>query len=208
MRLEDLELQLRLGHETPALEFKPPGKTSDVYLKAVVARACMAMANQRAGGTVVVGVSESSDHRLTPVGVTAKDLLGWVFDPVAGWINSCCEPAIQFELTHLEDKPNSRVYVVMEVTEFAEYPIVCTKNFSVKDEKILLRQGAIYVRSRTRPASVELTSQAEMRTLIDLAVEKQIPRIARLFSALPPREGATDKAAEDLFEAERKKMLK
>jgi predicted HTH transcriptional regulator len=210
MRIEDLRFLLRLGHETPSVEFKSPGPAKSPHLRAVVARACMAMANQRDGGTVIVGVSEATDHRFEPVGIAADDQTGWAFDPVAGFINSCCEPPIEFELGQLQDPEDGRTYAVLEIEEFAEYPVVCTKTISLDAGKPpLLRSGAIYIRSRKTPASIEIAGQAEMRALIELTIEKQVPRIAKLLGVFAgrPEPGPTQDGADAEFDAQRKKLL-
>ena len=56
---DEIAAFIAAGHEVRHVEFKGRGSTSDSEFVAKVARAAMAMANQRDGGYVIVGVDEA-----------------------------------------------------------------------------------------------------------------------------------------------------
>src|SRR5262249_46564787 len=69
-------------------------------------------------------------------------------------------------------------------------PVICKKDGLEK-----LRRGAIYTRSRRLPETVEVPSQAEMRELLDLAIEKG----SRTFTRQAERMGFVRLARKDQF---------
>ncbi len=87
---------------------------------------------------------------------------------------------------------------VMKVFEFDDLPHIC-----VRDYPGVLRSGAVYVRPRRAPETVEIASSVEMRELLDLATEKSVRR----FLATAERAGVRVSAQEHddaakAFEAE------
>lgn len=167
------------------------------------------MANQRDGGRVVIGVATRKDQSLDDTGVEPVHLPTWIFDPVFEALNSYCDPAIEMDLSRLEDSKQKKVFVVLDVREFADLPIICTKSYvALPSKKVILRKNAFYIRSRQKPASIEVSSQVEMRALVELAIDKQIPRIARLMGLLPRPTPAGEDGDRAKFDAQKNEMLK
>lgn len=79
------------------------------------------------------------------------------------------DPGVSFELDIKEYQGNR--YVVIEVEEFDDIPVLCKKAFDN-----VLRDGACYVRTRRKPETSELPTQADMRDLLDLAIDKGVLR--------------------------------
>lgn len=165
---DDLELILARGHETSGVEFKPAGP-SDGYLLAQVTRAVLGLANRRDGGYVIVGVSDD-EAGVTPVGVNEEDLKTWNFDDVSAKINAFADPSV--ELSIFTPKRGDRIFVVIQVAEFSAVPVLCRRDWA--DKKQVLRRGACYVRSVTKPETSEIPTQTEMRELLDIATEKRL----------------------------------
>lgn len=80
---------------------------------------------------------------------------------------------IDFDQAVLES--DGKRFVVITVEEFRHSPVICTKTLQVAGATVL-RIGALYVRGRRKPESVEVSTYEEMRDLIDLAVEKGVQR--------------------------------
>ena len=165
---EELARIINTGHELRGTEFKGPGALSDRRLVAQVVKAVLGMSNRQHGGRVIVGVRDDG-QTLDPAGLTAEQLRTWTFDAVADQIARYADPGVTFELEVVEHAGAS--YVVLEVEEFTDIPVLCKRAY---DD--VLRDGACYVRTRRKPETSELPTQADMRDLLDLAIEKGINR--------------------------------
>ena len=159
---------IALGHELSGIEFKSPGPLSDSRLVAQVIKAVLGMANRRDGGSVIIGVTEQ-EGRPVPVGLGAADLSAWHYDALADRIARYADPGVRFEL-EIKAYNGSR-YVVIEVAEFDDIPVLCRRAYNG-----VLRRGACYVRTRRKPETTEIPTQADMRDLLDLATVKWIRR--------------------------------
>lgn len=168
MTNEEFEQLLALSHEISGVEFKGRGRHSDRQFFAQVVRAVLAMANRRDGGIIVIGV-EDTGTSLNPIGLSVQELTTWRYDDVADGIASYTDPGVSFELEVKEHLDNS--YVVIEVSEFEDVPVLCKRSYQG-----ILRDGACYVRTRRKPETTEIPSQAEMRDLLDLATDKALRR--------------------------------
>jgi predicted HTH transcriptional regulator len=169
---QDFELLLKLGHETHGVEFKGPGKRTDRAFLAKVIRAVIGMANRRDGGVVIIGVD---DETLEPVGLEEEQADTWGYDVLATAVNEYASPSVSFDFER--KLYEGRTFVIIEVHEFAEIPILCGKDYgstNVKGAVQILRRGACYVRSRHKPETSEIPSEEEMRALLELAIDKGV----------------------------------
>ncbi len=162
-----------LGHERTGVEFKASGplnarKNSGIFVAQVV-KAILGMANRRDGGSVVIGVADN-DGSPNPVGVAPNELATWKYDRLADQVANYADPDINFELEIREY--NGGNYVVILVEEFDDIPVLCKRDYSYRGTQDL-REGACYVRSRRKPETSEIPTQADMRDLLNLAVEKR-----------------------------------
>ena len=75
--------------------------------------------------------------------------------------------------------------MVIHVEEFADVPVLCKRAY---DD--VLRDGACYVRPRRKPETTDIPTYADMRDLLDLAIEKGVRRLLaqaqRAGLAVPP----------------------
>jgi predicted HTH transcriptional regulator len=159
---------LARGREATGVEFKGPGPLSNRQLSARVVRAVLGMANKRDGGWVIIGV-EDVGSVLNPVGLNDQDLATWRYDDVADRLAEYADPGVSFEREVKEY--NSNRYVVLTVEEFADIPVLCKRDYPE-----VLRNGACYVRTRRKPETSEIPTQADMRDLLDLATDKGVVR--------------------------------
>lgn len=162
----EVRQMLAFGREQSGVEFKGAGLRSEKPFLAKVVRAALSMANRRDGGVVLVGVADGDPTG--GAGLAPDQLAQWMdFDAVSAAFANYCDPPLDFTLEQFDN--NGRPIVCVTVGEFRDVPIICKKSYPG-----VLRDGAIYVRSRHKVESAELPSQTEMRDLIDLATEKRL----------------------------------
>ncbi|MFJ4228417.1 helix-turn-helix domain-containing protein [Paenarthrobacter nicotinovorans] len=170
---DELAALIEVGVESRGIEFKGPGSTSSSAFVAVVARACIALANQRDGGHLVIGVVDK-DPGGERGGLDATQLTEWLsYDTVVAKVNAYADPPLQLQLAerHLPSGPS---VVVIEVAEFAEIPILSAKEFSGK-----IVRGQLYTRSMAKPESSASNTQNELREVLAIAAEKQLQAFLR-----------------------------
>lgn len=179
---EEFAQIMGLSHEIRGVEFKGPGHATDRRLFAQVVRAVLGMSNRRDGGRVVIGVEDLGDA-LRPIGLDDDQIATWNYDDVADRIATYADPSVSFDIEVREY--NGRSYVVIYVEEFADVPVLCKRAY---DD--VLRDGACYVRPRRKPETTDIPTYADMRDLLDLAIEKGVRRLLaqaqRAGLAVPP----------------------
>ena len=142
----------------------------DARTKAKITRTILGMSNIRDGGAVVIGVAQDGENFL-PEGANPSDVGSFAQDLVAEWVNGYADPFAEVTVSRVSHKHSS--FVVIQVAEFTEIPVVCKQNGPFD----FLRRGAIYTRSRRKHETVEVPSQVEMRELLDLSIEKGFRRL-------------------------------
>lgn len=169
---EQLAAVIELGVETRAVEFKGPGSTSTREFVATVARACIALANQRDGGHVVIGVVDNNPG--SGGGLNAEQLTQWLdADNVLAKINAYADPPVGLRIEQRE-LPSGAPVVVIEVSEFEQIPVIAARDFGGK-----ITKGQLYTRSMAKPESTPYHSQNELREVLQLATEKQLHAFLR-----------------------------
>jgi predicted HTH transcriptional regulator len=172
MNDEQFAILVEFGAEQRNVEFKGPGKITDKHHVHRVVRAILGMTNRQDGGFVAVGVMDNNGS-LDPVGMEVSILTGWTLDNLADKAAPLVDPSVHFDLEQREYK--DRKFVLITVREFDETPVFCrvTRN-NADNTDVVLREGALYVRSRRKPETIEIRTAQEMRDLLDLALRKRI----------------------------------
>ncbi|MFJ2543042.1 helix-turn-helix domain-containing protein [Microbacterium sp. NPDC087589] len=173
MSNEQLAASVELGVETRAVEFKGAGSTGAKDFVATVARACIALANQRDGGHVVIGVVDN-DPGGGSGGLDAEQLAEWLnADTVLSKINTYADPPLVLRIERRE-LPSGAPVVVIEVAEFDQVPVLAARDYGSK-----ITKGQLYTRSMAKPESTPYHSQNELREVLQLATEKQLQSFLR-----------------------------
>jgi hypothetical protein len=160
------------GHEVRNVEFKGRGSSSDSDFMVKVARAAIAMANQRDGGYVIIGVDENDPDRC---GLDANLVAEWMdFDTVVDKVNRYADPPVRLSRSRRQ-LPNGRDVVVLEVAEFDDIPILAARDAP----KGVIQLGHLYTRSFRKPESTATHTHNELREVLDLATQKQLGRFLR-----------------------------
>jgi predicted HTH transcriptional regulator len=162
------------GVETLAVEFKRGMSWNEPATKGKVIRAALALANLRDGGTLAFGLQKTEPNpRHEMVGMSDGDYQSFNQDDVAATVNAHATPYIDLTVRHFEH--DGRKFVVITVRQFADYPVICSKDYVVDGRAVVIR-GHMYCRSRRTIESTEIQSPEDLRQLIDLAIAKGIER--------------------------------
>lgn len=172
---ENIAAFVESGYEIRAVEFKGPESTRSTPFVANVARAALALANQRDGGFIIVGVDESDPERS---GLSAEQLDEWLdYDNVVDKINRFADPPLRIDRAVRELPGGARV-VVLQIAEFDDVPIL-----AARDYERIIQKGQLYTRSLRKPESSARHTQNELREVLELATQKQLTRFMALAAA-------------------------
>ncbi len=151
-------------------EVKGPGSRSDNAFAAKVIRAALSMGNLRDGGHVLIGINDERLGQMEP-GMCDEEIATWMaVDDVARKFAEYSDPPLVLELAQRELGSGAHV-VLIEVSEFADIPHLCARQYNST-----LVKGALYVRSRGVAETVVVADPVEMREVLDLATEKALRR--------------------------------
>ena len=184
----ELRQAIAFGREQRGVEFKGPGKRTDRAFQAKVIRAILGMANKPGGGVVVIGVDDDG-AALQPTGLSTDELSTWSsYDDLATSVSTYADPYVDFDIATVE--MDGKSFVAIEVTQFKELPVICKRDYQAtpggggaarsgggvratgkRDEKMVLRNGALYVRRRGKNETIEVPSHVEMREVLRHAAE-------------------------------------
>ena len=116
------------------------------------------------------------------------------------------DPAISFGTEVVAH--DHKEFVVIRIDEFRDAPIICRRTFNAPDGTVILREGACYVRPRRKPETTEIPTYADMRDLIDLAVQKGLRRYVELTEAagLNVRSSVSKQSDDQRFKNQRKTL--
>jgi predicted HTH transcriptional regulator len=181
------------GSEDRNREYKesfPWDKKSHGDTMARVTKTMLAMSNLRDGGHIVIGVEEGTPCR--PVGMQDEHRGTFSYDVVADFIQKHANPHIRFTLDLVNlDGMN---FIVIAVSGFDEFPVICRASYGD-----VLAEGTVYTRPQGgRPRSAPISNYADMRELLDIAVERGVRR----FLELRARVGLAGPADAELFKQE------
>lgn len=147
------------------LEFKGALAWESPETKDKITRSVLAMSNIEDGGAIVIGV-EQKTQSFTLGGMTEKQVATFSDDILSPYVNKYADPSAQFTVSPVSFE--GKLFVVIEVNEFREIPVVCKR-----DGTRWLRRGALYTRSRGKVESCEISTHEDMRELLKIATEKQ-----------------------------------
>lgn len=185
MTEDDIRQLIGRKSESANLDYKEGFAWSQANrdLKYELIRDLMAMANTKDGGTVVFGVRDSD----------------FEFVGVADDIYHSIDPNNVIQMLHAHSSPKAncsvikreidgRKLVILQVPEFTDTPIICTDTIKGSDQSIILRKGAIYIRT-SAAQTTEIPSADEMRELLGRAMTRKgdefLRTIERLITGKP-----------------------
>jgi predicted HTH transcriptional regulator len=185
--VSEVETALRRGYELRSVEVKGPCSPSDPHDFGRVARAVLAMSNIIDGGRVIIGIDERAMAAMLP-GLTPDQTRAWAnHDRVRDLIAKYADPPLAVE-SFAHQLSSKAAVVVLEIPGLAGMPHFCSGGLQTRDNRgLILRKGALYVRTIHRPQSVEVSGTAEMNEILDAAVVARL----RAFVQTSQRAGIT-----------------
>jgi predicted HTH transcriptional regulator len=156
------------GREERNLEYKQSMSWTDIATKVKVAKSAMAMANISDGGYIVFGEKKNGEV-YEPEGMQKDHVDSFKQDDVMEWVNKYADPYVELLVSPIER--DGKLFVIIQVQEFAQLPVVCKK------EGEGLKRGDVFTRSRRKYETARVGTQTEMREILDLAVDKEIRRL-------------------------------
>lgn len=156
------------GREERNLEYKGALSWHESDAKAKITKACLAMANLKDGGTIVIGVKELDDGSFALDGLSDEQNASFGQDDVQVWVNTYADPAISLKV--YKHVTQSRNFVIIQVQQFEEYPVICKK------QSPALEPGQIYYRPKTKNESCVVRTSHELREILDVAVDFGVRR--------------------------------
>lgn len=191
---ESLKELIYLGRETVDVEFKGALAWSIGSTNMVITKAMIAMANNRDGGVIVVGVR---DDDFEPIGLSETEVNSFDYDTVGRFVNSHAQPAIDFTLKKgkvTQSDGAEKLFAIIQIQETTTLPVVSTRTVKWEPSapevpsNLALRDGVVYVRSKSPVESRELRGHREWLDFANLLVDRrQDQLIAKIpWSALRP----------------------
>ncbi len=200
MTPEELRIAINLGREQRNTEFKGPGERTDKAFLAKVIRAILGMANKPDGGIVILGVDDDGTS-LNATGLTVTQLRTWNYDDLHTSVSNYADPFVDFEVNKID--LDNKSFVAVEVTQFAELPVICKRDF-----QHILRNSALYVRRRGKIETVEVQSHVEMREVLERAAEVMARKIIGISARLKLEQPTQPQVSEaDKFAKETEDLL-
>jgi predicted HTH transcriptional regulator len=126
------------------------------------------MSNIRDGGYLILGF-EQDNNTFRPTGAKEADISTFNYDNVKSFVSEFADPYVEFFMEVITDEKDNKKFLVFTINEFNEIPVICKR-----DGLEHLEKGTIYTRSRRMPETVRVPTNAEMREIIDMAIEKGI----------------------------------
>lgn len=203
----EIEDILRLGYEQRHFELKGPGRRDDTQRMAKVIRTALSLGNLRDGGYIVIGIDDKDPASMLP-GLSPEEAESWrAYDDVSRKMAEYADPPMRFDLAEVV-LSSGAVVAVLEIAEFEDMPHICSRQLDPS-----LRKGALYVRSRKAPETVEVSSSVEMREVLDLATEKALRSYVQRaqnagLTLTPAAEEPAPPSASEAYEAQRKDAWK
>ena len=213
---EELREYIIHGKEETHIEYKDsmkwprkPKNNKDKIVVFKIIKAMLAMANHTNGGVIVIGAKEKANGEFNPIGMSKVNSDSFKYDDISRYVKGRSSAPIHFKIDRdtmlIRDK--ERRFVIIQVAETTEIPIICIKSEKYDEAKpflgdnIALRENAIYVRSKSPIESREISSVDEWKDLINRTMEKN--RKEQL-KKMPCYEFIQDKEKKQELSAQRK----
>ena len=140
------------------------------------------MSNREGGGFIIIGKKDSTGEAIDCDEEVIKS-----FDStkVHDKVKSYGKPEPTFNV-YSGMSPEGTRAIIIHVKEFTEIMVICSQSVSFpEDRSPTLREGAVYIRSKTGSArTCEISSEQDMRDLIDRAILKGRKKLTSAFDDL------------------------
>jgi predicted HTH transcriptional regulator len=174
--------------EARGLEFKTGfswelNGSAVTFAQACTIRAVLGLTNTRYGGNIILGIGDDGHSHFTYDGL-ADDMVASFqdYEQIQQQLDAFADGPMIYEMGVGEY--DSKKYIVISVGEFAELPVLCTKDLKTDQGKQVLTKGDMYVRSKRSKSSTIKATGLELREIIRMAHEKDQDAIMELVRSL------------------------
>jgi predicted HTH transcriptional regulator len=158
---------LALQTELRNVEFKESLNWNDNPTKIKVIKACLCMCNIRDGGFLIIGVREENNQYFAD-GMSQADLDSFNYDEVLAQVARCADPYVELIMERFTHE--NKNFIAFTIKEFEEIPVICRGGGPGGG----LAVGSLYTRTRRTNESAPVSTQTEMREIIELATNKKL----------------------------------
>jgi hypothetical protein len=173
---------VKMAGESDEIDAKGPIAWDNGVESAGLTKDIAAFANSRNGGIIVIGKKQEKTGQFDTTGVTQEQAVTFETTKVAQWVNNHLSPPVRLVCYPAVECDGKR-FVVIEVLEFDDVPVMCVKSFQrPNSSENLLKEQTIYVRN-ANAASAPLGLK-ELPSLIGLATKKKGDELLAMFHAM------------------------
>ena len=176
---EELLAGLYHGQEEVYLEYKGDVPWTDQAKKLEIVKTIFAMANERDGGLIIIGVKDDGSRN----GLSEENYNSFSHDQINSYLANKGNQPIQCKVEkkkHTDkDDGKERCFIFIQVSETKEFPLVYTGEMilinSAKQafpENIGLRRGCLYIRNKLQVGNKEIETNEEWQELIERTYKK------------------------------------
>ena len=157
------------------------------------------------GGYIVIGFKEDASGKLVPdSGMNATVSGSYETTRLSQCVDKYLASGQRVELQVHKIEVTPIVYPVISVQGFDDSPLFCGREFKGRDGKLILKEGAIYIRD-VAAKTVIIAGPVQFRTLLKVAVGRRqaevLNQLRSLFTemglSLPPGIAASPNATSD-----------
>lgn len=135
--------------------------------KGQIIKDILAMFNTQDGGRIVFGVR---DNDFEFIGLSKEDFESFDSTKINDFLHNYSDP--EYSCFIYKFDIDGKYVVIIDVPEFEELPVICKNNLHSKDDRLILQEGQIYI--RTEKATTEIISSSEqMREFLNRAIRRK-----------------------------------
>lgn len=207
MSTEDFLRLVEAGYETRNIEFKPSyiwSVPANIWMREKMIQTILGLVNTRDGGSVIIGIEEDRNGinpRINMVGMTEEEINSFNYDILKSIIDSFASSNTEFDIS--EAFHDGKKYLVIQVNEFEEFPVICKRNGQYINESRdrILREGDVYCRSKKgRPSTIRV-SYNEIKEIIESSIDKGNKKLKQrgyVLEGMPSPKDMLDEQVKDL----------
>jgi hypothetical protein len=136
------------------------------------------------GGYVIIGFKEEPDGTLkSDPGMDAVISSSYETTRLSQCVDKYLAPGQRIELQVHKIEANSIIYPVISVQGFDDSPLFCGRSFKGRDEKEILKEGAIYIRD-VAAKTVIIAGPDQFKSLLKVAVARRQSEVLSHFRSL------------------------
>jgi predicted HTH transcriptional regulator len=160
------------------IAFDPTNEFGAKLIKHIIAQA------NAGGGYLIIGFKEEAAGKLIPnPGMDASVSRSYETTRLSQSVDRYLAPGQRIELQVHKIDAHSATYPVISVQSFDDSPLFCGRDFKGQDGKLILKEGAIYIRD-VAAKTVIIAGPEQFKSLLKIAVERRQAEVLDHFRSL------------------------